>query len=384
MKKLFALTLATALLIAGSACDKKTPTTLEDHLQIAATTDKPLLIDFYADWCGPCQRFTKDSHEDSLIIAALDNVILFKTDCEKDAGIELAKKYGVRSYPTYVLVNASQETIARWRGYSKDYFISALNEELADLSTIEQKKARYTDQPTYKDASALARFSKATDMYKDAVDFYNMAKELNPDEDYSYDILYNTISGISKDEFTYEDAVRAAEKVFSGDDYKNQVYAANDMSKLAKRTEKMDEQKKYLERGIAAAAKTNDDNIESYTKELHIEYNLHFTGDKNKAVELKKTTYNDGWTEDSGQLNSFAWWCYENNVNLEEAEQLAIKAFNLAEPGRSRAMILDTAAHICKSLGNTVDAIKYMEMAVNEDPDDEGWKETLESFKADL
>ncbi len=382
MKKAMFIVLGIMIIAIGFACQQGSQ--FDKALAKATEEGKPFLVDFYAEWCGPCQRFTKASHEDAEVMAALENVVLHKVDCEKGEGIDLAVEFEIQGYPTYVLVNADKQIIARWSGFAKDYFINTLTEELADLATIDQKMARYDDLPTLNDAKALARYSSATGMYKDAVTYYGKAAELDDENNYAYDLLENTIRGIRGNEFTYEDAVKTAEIVFAGNDYTSQVYAASDMSRLAEYHEKMVDFKNYLELGMKAYTKANDENLSRHNTEFEIAYNLNFTGEKNKAVELKRSTYEDGWTEDANALNSFAWWCYENMINLEEAEKLAVKGVNLAQPGRSKAMILDTAAHICKALGNNDDAIKYMEMAVNEDPDDAGWQETLEEFKTDM
>jgi thioredoxin len=58
--------------------------------------NKPVLLDFYADWCGPCQTLLPiieqlaDKYQDEVIIAKV-NV---------DVYTELASKFKVRSIPT--------------------------------------------------------------------------------------------------------------------------------------------------------------------------------------------------------------------------------------------------------------------------------------------
>ena len=56
--------------------------------------------------------------------------------------------------------------------------------------------------------------------------------------------------------------------------------------------------------------------------------------DKAKALSLKRRSMPEGWMEQAKQLNAFAWWCFENEVDLEEADTLARKGVDLAEVRR--------------------------------------------------
>jgi len=73
--------------------------------------------------------------------------------------------------------------------------------------------------------------------------------------------------------------------------------------------------------------------------------------DWKQAVEKKKARLPEGWQENPDQLNNFAWWCFENKINLDEAEALARKAVELTTDSKDKANILDTLAEILSLKG---------------------------------
>lgn len=62
-------------------------------------TDKPVLVDFYADWCAPC-RAMKPVLED-LKAQMGEDISIYKIDVDQNQA--LAARYGVRSIPTLIL-----------------------------------------------------------------------------------------------------------------------------------------------------------------------------------------------------------------------------------------------------------------------------------------
>ncbi len=71
-------------------------------------SDRPVLVDFYADWCAPC-RAMKPVLED--VKARLgEEVSIYKIDVDKNQA--LAARFNVRSIPTLVLFNKGN---AVWR-----------------------------------------------------------------------------------------------------------------------------------------------------------------------------------------------------------------------------------------------------------------------------
>jgi thioredoxin 1 len=67
----------------------------EDLIQ----SDVPVLVDFYADWCGPCQMMAPILQDVKGQLG--DGVKIFKIDVDRHQA--LSGKYGIRSVPTMIL-----------------------------------------------------------------------------------------------------------------------------------------------------------------------------------------------------------------------------------------------------------------------------------------
>ena len=63
------------------------------------SSNNPVIIDFYADWCGPCKMIAPIVHE---IAAESDAYKVCKINV--DDSPELAAKYGVMSIPTLIVL----------------------------------------------------------------------------------------------------------------------------------------------------------------------------------------------------------------------------------------------------------------------------------------
>ncbi len=91
--------------------------TWEEALEESKTLDKPIFVDAYTTWCGPCKRMAKTVFtEESVGEFYNANFICMKIDMEKPEGRKFQQKYPVSAYPTLYYIDGNGETIYHTKG----------------------------------------------------------------------------------------------------------------------------------------------------------------------------------------------------------------------------------------------------------------------------
>jgi len=364
--------------------------TFSEALTAADEENKPIFMDCYTTWCGPCKWMAANIFTENEIADFYnENFVCVKFDMEKGEGIELAKEFKIRAYPTLLFVDANRELVMKQIGAPRDpepYINLGENARSEDYNLI--ALAENVDE-NRNDASYMAKYFKvmaAADMVdQEQVDQY--FSQIPKDEWLSAEnveimssIEHDIESQIFQDLVARSDAYVAVDSTLKdvigysivsallNEAYSRKETAEEDYLALLNKVKSWEFPGKGLALFMVESRVAQRQGSEDY-----IEYCLE---------KVKPNVW-----DNASELNSVAWYFFKNTdepEHLKAAESWAERAVAL-EPSHH---ILDTYANLLFKNGKKQKALEVGKQALNvaqaEGADTQAYEEFIATIKEEM
>jgi len=90
--------------------------------EVVIKSDKPVIVDFWAEWCGPCRMIAPFIEEISKEYSGKALV----TKCDVDNSPQVAAKYGIRNIPTVLFFKEGKIADKQVGAVTKNIFVNKL------------------------------------------------------------------------------------------------------------------------------------------------------------------------------------------------------------------------------------------------------------------
>ncbi len=155
-------------------------TSFEEAQKVALASNKMMVIDFTASWCGPCKKMDIDTWDNEKVKVILEDFVFVKIDI--DLNKELAFRYNVKSIPNIFILDVNGIEVKSFLGYmNANKFITAVDgyavsTEYLSKELINQYKfpcyinsvktaLKYYDFSLYLDDDIKSDFLSVSDLY---------------------------------------------------------------------------------------------------------------------------------------------------------------------------------------------------------------------------
>jgi thiol-disulfide isomerase/thioredoxin len=360
--------------------------TFSEALIESGKQDKLIFVDCYTTWCGPCKWMaSKVFTEENVANSFNKNFICVAFDMEKGEGLELAKKYNVKNYPTFLWIDQTGKQIHRSVGSTNpDDFLAIANNAMSPKKNLDYLKNEY-DKGNRQHELLLdyaTTLKSAYDMnYQTVADeYFKLLTQKELAEEKTWNAILEFTPNIQS--YTYAAITKSLPTFYEryGKDSVNNVLDQLAISSLSYARQQKDSV--MLKKAIDKLKESNNKDI---LKQALSEEMNYYKGNKNYAryAELAHEYIDKHFKDDAKTLNAVSWTYFQH---INDKKQLAD-----AERWISRSVALeemyyntDTYANLLHKLDKKKEAIAMakhsIELAKKEGEDYSGTQELLDTL----
>jgi thioredoxin-related protein len=337
--------------------------TFSEALKLAAENKKLIFIDAYTTWCGPCKAMAKNIFtKDEVAKFYNSNFICLKIDMEKGEGLDIAKKYEVQVYPTYLFISSEGEKVHQVCGSkSAELFIAdgqnALNPEtqLKQLKNeFESGRNDFNFNRMY--AHALSNANMEATEIINGLAASDQASELINEQD--FELLSNN-SAIDSKAFQFIMLNKPKYMEIVGNEKVKQFIEGSFLTEAHTAGKKVDFEK--LTNAQNALQQYDLENI----KELMLRMNyIYATASKKNIMEAAQPYIEIFKMKDAAELNNIAWTIFENYTDRENLLKATEWARLSTELEKDYAN-MDTYANLLHKIGKDKEAIQVAKESIS-------------------
>lgn len=331
-------------------------------LSKAKKENKLLFVDAMASWCGPCKMMEKNIFTLSSVGDFYNkNFINTTIDMEKGEGKEIAMRYGVRSYPTFLFINGDGELVLQNMGYMDEKNFLKIGQEAANapasFAKMKEKFLKGDRNPELLVSIIKAYANSDYSLAKQASEAYFKQKKngiLTQDEVIYLMFFIKSIEDENYQVFqTYKQDV---EKFYNPEivkNFDNQLQIKSLWEKSIDTKQKKIDDEKFLSNAEKLVGKERANEILNQNKlhfyeltnqfELYEKVALDFfgNGEKKDFEELQKAAWNiSEQSNNTKTLKTAAMWMEKQIMNYETPENTFILSKLYEKLGKKQEAIM--------------------------------------------